>query len=140
MVFSRPIRSETKPKKGRVRPLVRRSIESASGSAATPQITALVIPNSAAKVAICDVTISPEWTSASSSRTSARIPVCAACRRRVPGLGRFRGRGCRRPAFSPRAASRPTSAKTRRSGAGFGRPAPLSEAVIGNVVTIAPMP
>ena len=49
MVFSRPIRSDSQPKNGRVRPLVKRSMVSARGSAARPQTTALVMPNSPAK-------------------------------------------------------------------------------------------
>ena len=60
IVFSRPIRSETHPKNGRVSPLVMRSTVSASGSAAMPHTVILAMPKSAAKLPICEITISPE--------------------------------------------------------------------------------
>jgi hypothetical protein len=60
MVFSRPIRSETQPKNGRVRPLVNRSKVRASGSAAIPYTVTEVMPKSLAKAPICEITISPD--------------------------------------------------------------------------------
>ncbi|SAW73547.1 Uncharacterised protein [Klebsiella variicola] len=60
MVCSRPKRSEIKPNSGRVKPLVKRSIVNASGSAAMPNTTAWLMPKSSANTAICEVTISPE--------------------------------------------------------------------------------
>lgn len=60
MVCSRPKRSEINPNSGRVKPLVKRSIVNASGSAAMPNTTARLMPKSSANTAICEVTISPE--------------------------------------------------------------------------------
>ncbi len=60
MVCSRPKRSEINPNSGRVKPLVKRSIVNASGSAAMPNTTAWLMPKSSANTAICEVTISPE--------------------------------------------------------------------------------
>ena len=60
MVFSRPIRSETQPKKGRVAPFATRSMVRASGSAAMPNtVVAGPMPNPLAKTAICEMTIRP---------------------------------------------------------------------------------
>ena len=59
MVFSRPMRSETQPKNGRVRPLVMRSIVSAKGSAARPNTSTLVTPKSRENEANCEIIISP---------------------------------------------------------------------------------
>ena len=59
IVFSRPMRSDTQPKNGRVRPLVMRSMVSASGSAARPKTITLATPKSRAKAANCEMTIRP---------------------------------------------------------------------------------
>ena len=59
MVSSRPMRSDTQPKKGRVRPLQTRSIESASGTAAAPKTSALLWPKSTAKLLKFETTIRP---------------------------------------------------------------------------------
>src|ERR1051326_1287726 len=59
MVFSRPIRSDTKPKKGRVRPLVIRSNVRANGSAAMPKIVTSAIPKLRVNGANCEITIRP---------------------------------------------------------------------------------
>src|SRR6202171_3251496 len=60
MVLSRPIRSDTQPKKGRVKPLVKRSIVKASGNAAMPKMVASVMPKSFEKDAICEMTMRPD--------------------------------------------------------------------------------
>src|SRR5213080_4977422 len=59
IVFSRPIRSDSQPKNGRVRPLVIRSSDRASGSSGRPNTIALAIPKSRVNAAICEVTINP---------------------------------------------------------------------------------
>ena len=59
MVDSRPMRSDTQPKNGRVRPFVTRSKVSAKGSAAMPKMTTSATPNSRMTGANCDVTIRP---------------------------------------------------------------------------------
>ncbi len=59
IVFSRPIRSDSQPKNGRVRPFVIRSSDSASGSSGSPNTMAFAIPKSRVNAAICEVTINP---------------------------------------------------------------------------------
>ena len=59
IVFSRPMRSDTQPKKGRVRPLVMRSTVSASGSAARPHTMTLATPKARENAANCEITIRP---------------------------------------------------------------------------------
>ena len=59
-IAPRPIWSDTQPKNGRVSPLVKRSMVSARGSAAAPQTSIFATPNSVAKLAICEMTISPD--------------------------------------------------------------------------------
>ena len=59
MVFSRPIWSDTQPKKGRVRPLVMRSKVSAQASAAEADTIVLVDAERRAKLANCVITIRP---------------------------------------------------------------------------------
>ena len=58
-MFSRPIRSDTQPKKGRVNPLSRRSTVSANGRAASPRTRTSATPKSRAKLAKFDVTMRP---------------------------------------------------------------------------------
>ena len=52
MVYSRPIRSDTQPNIGRVKPLVTRSIVKAKGKAAIPKTMADVTPKSFANAPI----------------------------------------------------------------------------------------
>ena len=59
IVFSRPIRSDSQPKNGRVRPLVIRSSDSASGSSGSPNTMRFAMPKSRVNAAICEVTINP---------------------------------------------------------------------------------
>ena len=59
MVFSRPIRSETQPKNGRVNPLVIRSNVSANGNAAIPKIVTSAMPKLRMTGANCEITIRP---------------------------------------------------------------------------------
>src|SRR5580698_2368266 len=59
MVFSRPIRSDTQPKNGRVNPLVIRSSVNANGSAAMPKIVRSAIPKLRMNGANCEITIRP---------------------------------------------------------------------------------
>ena len=59
IVFSRPITSEIQPKKGRVRPLQIRSMDSARGTAADPKTSALPRPKSVAKLLKFETTIRP---------------------------------------------------------------------------------
>ena len=59
IVFSRPKRSDTQPKNGRVAPFVIRSSDSASGSSGRPNTSTSAIPKSRVNAPICDVTISP---------------------------------------------------------------------------------
>ena len=58
-MFSRPIPSDSQPKKGRVNPLSRRSTVSANGKAASPSTRMSATPKSRAKLAKFDVTIRP---------------------------------------------------------------------------------
>src|ERR1700688_2181554 len=60
MGFSRPIRSDTQPKNGRVNPLVTRSSVKASGNAPIPKMVALARQKSLEKDAICEMTMSPD--------------------------------------------------------------------------------
>ncbi len=60
MVFSRPMRSDTQPKNGRVRPLVMRSIDSAKGSAGRPKTRESARPQSREKAPNWEMTIRPE--------------------------------------------------------------------------------
>jgi hypothetical protein len=145
MVFSRPKRSDTRPNRGRVSPFVKRSIVSASGSAARPNTSTLLTPKSAAKVAICEVTISPEMDmivimrnisqnsgvrSVRDGGMSGTLRPSANCRDRTGG-------GVRRPC----AAIKPTIANTRPNiHSVASSPRVCNEAEIGNVVTIGPMP
>ncbi len=59
IVFSRPMRSETQPKNGRVRPLVMRSNVSANGNAESPNTMTLATPKSREKAANCEMIIRP---------------------------------------------------------------------------------
>src|SRR3954470_18265005 len=59
MVHSRPILSDTQPKKGRVRPLAMRCSVNANGSAAMPEIATSAMPKSRITGANCDTTMSP---------------------------------------------------------------------------------
>src|SRR5579871_593381 len=59
MVRSRPILSDTQPKKGRVSPLAMRCSVSAKGSAAMPEIVTSAMPKSRITGANCETTISP---------------------------------------------------------------------------------
>ena len=86
-------------------------MDRASGSAARPQTTALVMPNSPANAAICEVTISPDVDISviitNISQNTGERSISAV---EVPGASRIAtadtGAG-----FSPSAATRPTSAK-----------------------------
>src|SRR3984893_14664041 len=59
-VVSRPIRSDTQPKNGRVNPLVIRSNVKASGNAPIPKMVASAMPKSLEKDAICEMTMRPD--------------------------------------------------------------------------------
>lgn len=144
MVFSRPIRSDTQPKNGRVSPLQNRSIVSASGSAAMPHTTSWVMPKSAANTPICDVTISPDVdirliiTNISQKIGVLSMSVGATSRSPRTTLAAVSVTG---GDFSPSAAMMPITPRINPQRISVaGSPADASVSAIGNVVAIAPMP
>ncbi len=147
-MFSRPTLSDTQPNNGRVSPFVKRSIVNASGNAAIPNTSTLVTPKSAAKVAICEVTMRPDVDImviiANISQKSGVFKVCDGRKFVTAGVEAEPGRAaasCAGGTRKPCEASRPTTANPMpniQSVASM--PRACSDVAIGNVVTIAPMP
>ncbi|MGO9476208.1 MAG: hypothetical protein ACLPWS_22830, partial [Rhodomicrobium sp.] len=78
MVFSRPIRSDTQPKKGRVKPLVMRSKVKAAGMAAmvTPKMVTAVVPpmpKDCTKLLNCVITMRLEFFDHAEDAAPARV-------------------------------------------------------------------
>ena len=118
MVFSRPMRSDTQPKNGRVRPLQKRSIVSASGRAAKPHTASLAMPKSPANAPICDVTIRPEVDIIDiianiSQKTGLRSMDAVSMSRSAAPLASRVGAAATGGARRPRAARTPTAPKIR---------------------------
>ncbi len=111
MVFSRPWWSDTQPKNGRVSPLVKRSMVSASGSAAMPHTVICATPNSVANPAMFDTTINPEVDISViitniSQKTGDRSIVTVSAPAPLSSVAAEGG------GFSPSAATSPTTPKT----------------------------
>lgn len=147
-MFSRPILSDTQPNSGRVSPFVKRSIVNASGNAAMPNTRTLVTPKSAAKVAICEVTMRPDVDImviiANISQKIGVFKVCEGRKLLTAGAEAEPGEAaasCVGGTRKPCEASRPTTANAMpKIQSVASMPRTCSDVAIGNVVTIAPIP